>query len=66
MSEPMRREDMDEAGELFGVRFVDGGSNGLIELYIEDDGYWHFVTTFDRYWLRDLEAVIRTAKEKSV
>lgn len=58
MTEPMRREDMDEAGELFGVRFIDGGSNGLIELYIEDDGYWHHKVTFDRAWVSDLRRVM--------
>ena len=49
--------DMDVIGSLFALRFVPGGSTGLVELYVEDDESYHFKTKFDRLWLADLKNV---------
>lgn len=50
------------AGELFGLRIVNGCSNGCAEIWVEDDGNWHFKMRFDRSWLKDLADVIRRAE----
>lgn len=58
-------EHPEVVGGLFGVRFVDGCSNGCAELYVEDDGNWHFKMRFDRAWLKDLAAVANRAAEST-
>lgn len=58
---PLRAEDMTMTGNLFGIRLVPGGSTGLVELYVEDDGWFHFKASFDRLWLPDLRAVVDRA-----
>lgn len=55
--EPMRAGDMDIIGQLFGIRFRDGGSTGLVELYVENDEFYHLKCTFDRLWLNDLRHI---------
>jgi len=50
----LKASDLDIVGKLFGLRFVDGCSNGCVELYIEDDENWHYKMRFDRSWLADL------------
>lgn len=56
-------EDLDVVGSLFGLRFVPGGDpNGLVELYVEDDENWFYKTTFNHFWLNDLQLVISEAK----
>lgn len=37
--------------DIFGWRFHDGGSNGLVTIYVEDDEQWFPKMTFDVYWL---------------
>jgi hypothetical protein len=59
--EPLRRGDLDAVGSLFGIRFTDGGSWGIAELYIEDDESYFLKATFDRSWLNDLIHVATTA-----
>lgn len=62
--EPLRADDMDVVGSLFGLRFVEGGlPNGLVELYVEDDEYYHYKTQFNHFWLNDLAMVVEIAKE---
>lgn len=53
-----RKEDLDVAGECFGMKFHPGGSNGLVSLFVEDDELWFLKVTFDIYWLKDLQQVI--------
>lgn len=59
--EPIRRDELDIAGEVFGIRFTKGCSTGCVELYGEDDGFWHLQMTFDRLWLDDLQGVASDA-----
>lgn len=68
--EPIRADELDIIGEIFGIRFTDGCSTGCVELYGEDDGFWHLQMTFDRLWLADLGRVVslahsQTSKEKA-
>jgi hypothetical protein len=56
-AEPLRAGDMDVRGGLFALRFTEGCSNGCVELYMEDDGWYHLTATFDRVWLPDLAKV---------
>lgn len=60
--EPIRSDELDIVGEVFGIRFTEGCSNGCIELYGEDDGFWHLITNFDRGWLDDLTHCIDSAR----
>ena len=57
--EPKRMEDMDIHGALFGMCYAEGD---LIELYIEDDGWWHYKCSFNRLWLTDFIAVAKSMK----
>lgn len=59
--EPLRHEDMDVTADLFAIRFVEGGSNGLAELYVEDDGWYHFKMAFAVFWLNNLKRVAEKA-----
>lgn len=59
----MRHEDMSVVRQLFALRYVPGGSNGLVELYVEDDGIYHLKMTFDRAWLPDLIATARAGQD---
>lgn len=43
-------QDLDGYNDLFGFRFQ-GGSNGLVTIFIEDDTFWHPKMTFDVFWL---------------
>lgn len=56
----LRDDDMDICGDLFGIRFV----GDQVELYVEDDGWWHFKENFHSIWLRDLEQVAKVAADK--
>lgn len=47
-------DDLDMHGEIWGLRTTEGCANGCVELYIEDDGFWHLKATFDRQWLPEL------------
>ena len=58
----VRGDELDVTGGLFGFRFVDGCSNGCVELYVEDDGYWHHKMTFDRVWLKDMQHCVDRAR----
>lgn len=49
----MNADELDGHTALFGWKFTEGGSTGLVTIYIEDDGYWHSKMTFDRWWLDD-------------
>lgn len=58
MSNPaLKYEGMDEAGNLFGLKFRES-SPDIVELYIEDDGNWHYKCSFHKFWLKDLEYVV--------
>lgn len=59
--EPLRSSELDVIGKLFAIRFVNGCSNGCVELYVEDDDWYHHKATFDRAWLNDLLAVVKRA-----
>lgn len=59
----LRHEDMDVARQAFALRYVSGGSNGLVELYIEDDEAYHLKMSFDRYWLPDLIATVTAGQQ---
>lgn len=61
----LREDQLDIIGQLFGFRFVEGCSNGCVELYIEDDGYWHKQVTFDQSWLKDLHWASGRAMQKA-
>lgn len=51
-------------GKLFAMRRVSRKEYAdLIELYIEDDGNYFFVTTFDSAWLNDLATVTDKVKK---
>jgi hypothetical protein len=53
--EPLKADELDGHGDLFGWKFSDGGSNGLVTIYIEDDENWHEKMTFDVFWLADFK-----------
>ncbi len=56
--EPLREESMNIVGGLFAVRFV----GEMAEIYIEDDGWYHWKMTFNRFWVPDLVTVATKAK----
>lgn len=61
--EPLQEHELDVVGSCFGLRFIPGGApDGLIELYVEDDENWLYKTTFNHFWLNDLEKVLIEAK----
>ncbi len=61
----MTAEDMSVAGELFGMRYVDGGApNGCIEIYIEDDETFYRKITVNHVWLDDLISIATQMKKK--
>jgi hypothetical protein len=49
--EALRESDMDVVGGLFALRFIE---RNLVELYVEDDEWYHFKATFNKHWLVDL------------
>lgn len=51
---PCKASDLDGHTELWGWKFSDGGSYGLVTLYSEDDENYFVVDTFDRSWIDDL------------
>lgn len=50
----MKKSDLDGCSKLFGWRFHEGGSNGLVTIYIEDDETYFPKLTCDRFWIEDL------------
>lgn len=60
----LQQSDMHLIDRVFAVRYVSGGSNGLIELYVEDDESYHLKATFDRYWLPNLVNLAKMAQDK--
>lgn len=56
---------IDGHGALFGYKFTEGGSNGLVTIYEEDDELWHPKMTFDIAWLPDLMQVAARAARQS-
>lgn len=60
---PIKKKDLDVAGQLFGFKFVQGCSNGCVELYIEDDEVYHYQFTFDKFWLKDLVYAASKARD---
>lgn len=46
--------ELDGTRKIFGWKFHDGGSNGLVTLYLEDDENWFPKQTFDIHWAYDL------------
>lgn len=56
--EPLRAEAMHVVGDLFALRF---GPHKQMELYIEDDGWYHCKATFNVAWLWDLARVAEGA-----
>ena len=61
MNAVLREHELDGAGAIFGWKFSDGGSTGLVTFYIEDDENWHPKFTVDRFWLVDLESAAKRA-----
>lgn len=57
----LRQEDMTVVGGLFAVRFVPEGDQ--VELYVEDDGFFHQKASFQRTWLNDLKIVAEAAED---
>lgn len=59
----------DFAGGCFGIsvemrtKESHGTDSPLYHLYVEDDGYWHHKTSFDRLWANDLIAQLNAAEE---
>jgi hypothetical protein len=60
---PRTVDDMNVIGDLFGLRFAD---ENMVELYIEDDGWFHFKLSFHRTWLKDLREVTHEALCRSI
>ena len=62
----MRASEMDIVRKLFAIRFVSGGApDGCFELYIEDDEWYSEPKfTVNNFWIDDLIAVAKAAKEK--
>ena len=58
---PKNIEEMDVVGDVFAMRFP--RNSKLVELYIEDDGMYHFRAKFDRDYLGDLIDVCVDAQE---
>jgi len=52
-------DELDGHTELFGYKFSDGGSTGLVTIYIEDDENWFPKMTFDKFWLNDFESIAK-------
>lgn len=52
----LKAQDLDYMGAMFGMRFLDdiGAPKGCIALYLEDDESWHYVCTFNHFWVNDL------------
>ena len=59
--EPLEESDMDVVGALFAYKFIETEHGRLVELYIEDDGWYHFKCLFSDRWLPDLIAVSQKA-----
>lgn len=57
----VRSDELDGTGALFGYKFTEGGSTGLVTIYIEDDSWWHPKMTIDKFWLKDLSEVVAAA-----
>lgn len=49
-----KKENMHLSGDLFGLVFREGCSNGCVDVYVEDDGNYNLVMTIDRHWLTEL------------
>lgn len=62
----LMKEELDGSGELFGWKFSDGGSTGLVTIYVEDDENWYPEMTFDKYWLDDLLKAVADMKTQSL
>ena len=64
--EVKREGDMDVVGGLFALRLVPSPSKSgtWVELYVEDDTYFHHKTTFDKLWLPDLIRVATQAQNR--
>lgn len=60
--EPLRADELDVVGSLFGVRHVPG-TQGLVEIYIENYENYHHKMTFNRTWLSDLISVAKEAQQ---
>jgi hypothetical protein len=51
--ELLKTDELSGHTELFGWKFREGGNNGLIEIYVEDDDFWNKVLEFDTSWIHD-------------
>lgn len=60
MSQALRASDMDIVGALFAVKF-DGN---IVELYIEDDDWYHLKARFNGAWLADLKGIADSAIDR--
>ena len=52
-------EDLDGHIDLFGWKFVAGGDNGLVNIYLEDDEVYHLHMTFSTFWLDEFLAMAK-------
>lgn len=65
MKPALKKEDLDWAGSLFGFTFNPeyGSPPGCFTLYIEDDENWNYVTSFNQFWIPDLEKALLEMKK---
>lgn len=64
-NKPLKESDMHIVGSLFGARIVprtNKDKHEMIELYIEDDGYYSKIASFSSYWVSDLLGVASRLK----
>lgn len=66
MKQTVKRDELDYAGSQFGFIFhpLHGDPKGCFALYSEDDENWHFVTSFNRFWIPDLEKTLDEMQKK--
>lgn len=60
---PLKAEDLDGHHAIFGYDFSYGGSNGIVSIYFEDDGFWYKQASFDVSWLPEYKNIIDGALE---
>lgn len=60
----------DFTGKLFGLEIqkrskeADHTDSPLVHLYVEDDTFWHWKTSFDIFWLDDLIEQLQEIKRQ--
>jgi hypothetical protein len=57
----LRASDMDVVGGIWAIKFRD---NDQVELFVEDDEWYHPKASFHKIWLSDLERICKQAVAK--